>query len=140
MNDFFQRVLKDALVFALTVAGLALAAGAVLIANAVGLAMVERRREIGILKAVGFGSRDVLMTVLLEHGLLGSLAGVAGMAGVALVVSILDSQQATRGGLTFEAWPALLVTLAALALALVSAALVAWHPTRVRPLVVLRDE
>ncbi|MGD9101197.1 MAG: FtsX-like permease family protein, partial [Anaerolineae bacterium] len=60
VNDFFQRALKDLFVFAVTVAGLALVAGAVLIANAVGLAMVERRREMGILKAVGFSSGDVL--------------------------------------------------------------------------------
>jgi putative ABC transport system permease protein len=139
LNDFFQRILKNLFIFAVTVAGLALVAGAVLIANAVGLAMVERRREVGILKAVGFGSGDVLRTLLLEHGMLGLLAGVAGTTGVALAVTVLNALE-PRAGLSFQLLPALGITLAAIAIALMSTALVAWQPTRVRPLTVLRDE
>ena len=140
LNDSFQRGLKNLFVFAVTVAGLALVAGAVLIANAVGLAMVERRREVGILKAVGFSSGDVLRTLLLEHGMLGLLAGVAGVTGVALAIKVLNSVESTRSRLSFQLLPALGITLVAIAIALASTALVAWRPTRVRPLVVLRDE
>ena len=49
------------------VASLAMFAGLALIANTVALAMLERRREIGILKAIGHTSRSML-GVVLAHG------------------------------------------------------------------------
>ncbi|MBN1564072.1 MAG: FtsX-like permease family protein, partial [Anaerolineae bacterium] len=55
-----QGILFSLLAFVITIAGFALVAGAILIANAVGLAMIERRREIGVMKAVGYTSRHVL--------------------------------------------------------------------------------
>jgi predicted lysophospholipase L1 biosynthesis ABC-type transport system permease subunit len=139
ISDLMTGMLRNLFSFAIAVAGLALVAGAVLIANAVGLAMVERRREIGILKAVGFNSGDVLKTFLLEHGLLGLLGGAAGTVAVAMMIRVLNAVE-PQAQLSFRLLPGLGITLVAVAIALLSAALVAWHPTRVRPLAVLRDE
>ena len=135
LNGFYNGLVK--LVFA--VAGLALIAGAVLIANAVGLAMVERQREMGILKAVGYSSRSVLAVILLENGLLGLLAGAGGVAATAGVIPILDRLQPALN-MSFD--PALALGMAALSvlLALAAAWSAAWGPTRARPLAVLRNE
>jgi hypothetical protein len=139
LNDVFQRLWRNLLVFVVSIAGLALVAGAVLIANAVGLAMVERRREVGILKAVGFSSGDVLRTFLLENGILGLLAGVMGTLGVVVAVEVLNAVE-PKAGLAFQLLPGLVVMTLSVVIALASAALVAWRPTLARPLVVLRDE
>jgi len=42
--------------------------------------MAERRREIGIMKAVGWKSRDILRSFVLESTMLGTLGGILGIA------------------------------------------------------------
>ena len=135
----FHQMLYNLLIAAIAVAGLALVAGAVLIANSVGLAMVERQREIAILKTVGYSQGQVLNTILLEQGLLGIVAGLGGIAGVFLAVNILNALE-PRASLTFAPLPVSSVALVGVLIALGSAALVAWRPTQIRPLLVLRGE
>jgi putative ABC transport system permease protein len=139
VNDWLARRLGSLLNFVVGVAGLALVAGAILIANGVGLALIERRRELGILKAVGFSAGRVLGTLLLENALLGLLAGVLGMVAVAGAMAFVNTQTPAA---ELSLNPILAVGMVALsiALALSVTALVAWQPTHVRPLAVLRDE
>ncbi len=120
-------------------AGLALFAGIIIIANAVALAMLERRREIGILKAVGHTSSSVLGQVLVENGTIGAVAGIAGMLLVTVATALLGAYvlntDLSVGGPIVAA-----VAVGVTALTTVTAALVAWGPTRARPLDVLRYE
>ncbi len=139
LNDARNRAFEGLFTFAVGLASLALVAGAVLIANAVGLAMVERRREMGILKAVGFTGRRVLGTFLVENALLGLLAGVMGIVADIIAINWINTQQA-RAALTVSPLLAALMIAISIALSLISTALVAWQPTRVRPLEVLRNE
>ena len=72
----------------LLVAGLALFAGATIIANTVALATLERRRQIGILKAIGLKGQRVLGVMLLENvivSLLGALLGI-GLSALGVVL------------------------------------------------------
>ena len=62
----------------LSVAGLAFGAGAMLIANVVGLSLYERRGEMAVLKAVGYRSREVLVLLAVENAVLWAVAGAAG--------------------------------------------------------------
>ena len=115
-----------------------LASGAVLIANTAGLTVVERRREIGVLKAVGYTSGQVLRVLLSEYGFLGTLAGLGGIIGAAVAIVAI----AFMSGAPLSLEPMILggMLLFSIAIALLSAAAVTWHPTRVRPLDVLRYE
>jgi ABC-type antimicrobial peptide transport system permease subunit len=122
-----------------TLASLAMLAGFITIANAVALAMLERRREVGILKAVGHTSRSVLGEVVLEIGGIGFIAGLLGMALVATVVPVLGPN---LFGFSFGT-PAAIVALVVAAMTvacMVIAVLVAWKATRARPIEVLRYE
>lgn len=139
LGDFLNRLFRGLYLFAIAVAALALVAGAVLIANAVGLSMVERQRELGVLKAVGFTSNSVLRTVLLENALLGFLGGLAGVAGVYVLIALINTQ-APSAGLGLLWWQAFGLIGFSMLLTVGSAALVAWRPTHVRPLTVLRSE
>lgn len=134
-----QISIVDAVAVVSQIFSLALIAGLIIIANAVALAMLERRREIGILKSVGYTSRSILATVLVENGLIGLLSSLVAMflvsgAMVTLRVVVLKTDVGFAPGL------ALIVILGTVLLTMFIAASVAWNATRVRPLVVLRYE
>ena len=61
-----------------SVGAIALAVAALGIANALLAAVRERRREIGVLKAIGARDRDILRIFVVEAGLLGFVGGVLG--------------------------------------------------------------
>jgi putative ABC transport system permease protein len=142
ITDFSQildRILNNLIVMLSAIASLALIAGLIIIANTVALAMVERRREIGILKSVGHTSRSVLAMVLIENGLVGFLGAAVALLlvlGVILALSVLLFQVAIVINPTLVGGIIGLTVL----VTLVIAALVAWAATRVRPLEVLRYE
>jgi hypothetical protein len=76
----------------LTAIGLvALAIAALGIANALLAAVRERRREIGVMKAIGARDRDVMRAFLVEAGCLGLFGGIVGTAiGIVIFVGIGD--------------------------------------------------
>ena len=139
LNDTLIGQLQAFFACAISVAGLAFVAGAVLIANAAGLNIVERYREIGIFKAVGYTSGHVLRAFLSEYGFLGALGGTFGILGAALAIVVLNLSM-TAGQLVIN--PTILAGMLVLSvvIALLSATIIAWQPTRVRPLAVLRYE
>jgi putative ABC transport system permease protein len=95
-NDLVVRAYTSLFMFVAGMAGLAFLAGVVLIANAVGLALVERKREVGILKAIGYTRRHVLATILIENAILGALAGAAGVAAVRLMTALTNQRFCRR--------------------------------------------
>lgn len=86
--DFSQpiRVLQGNIAL---VSSIAIAAGVFGVLNTMLMAVVERRREIGIMKALGMGTSTVLVTVLQESLFLGALGGVAGTLLGVLATKIL---------------------------------------------------
>jgi len=60
------------------IAAISLFVGGVGIANTMYTSVVERTREIGIMKAVGARNSDVLFIFLIESGLLGLVGGIVG--------------------------------------------------------------
>jgi predicted lysophospholipase L1 biosynthesis ABC-type transport system permease subunit len=140
--DLFAQItsiLDNLVVVLVTIASLAMLAALIIMANAVALAMLERRRELGILKAIGFTSRSILGMVLLENGMIGFLGGTVAMVLVALAVRALGSLLFNATFVTPAADVLALVPAVVLACGLVAAA-IAWTATRVRPLEVLRYE
>lgn len=70
---------------------LSLLAAAVAMANTVSLATLERRRQIGVLKAVGLKGRRILWIMLLENTLIGLLGGLLGIGLSALGVAVMTA-------------------------------------------------
>jgi putative ABC transport system permease protein len=134
-----QGAIANLFAFVVAIAGLALVAGGVLIANSVGLAMLERRREMGIFKAIGYSSARILAGIGIEYSLLGLVAGIAGMGAVALAFVVIDRlRPAARLALDPAQAPAMIA--AAILIAFAAAVAVAWRPVHARPLEVLRQE
>ncbi len=134
-----QNVIRQNLILIEAVASLALLAAIFIIANAVALALLERRREIGILKALGHTSRSVLGATLTENGLVGLTAGLLAMA-VAVPGSLLLARQTLGFALAPSAAIVLGITLGSALVCALVAVVVAWSAVRVRPLEVLRYE
>ncbi|WP_110515345.1 ABC transporter permease [Herpetosiphon llansteffanensis] len=134
-----QMLYKSLGMFAIAVASLAFVAGVVLIANAVGLALFERRREMGIFKAVGYSTSHLLRSISMEYSLIGLIAGSFGMLAVWIAITVLNTlQPKAKMGLDFL--PGLLIFGCSIGLALLTALVVAWRPAHLRPLHVLREE
>jgi putative ABC transport system permease protein len=71
--------------FVYIIAGISLVVGGIGIMNTMFTAVVERTKEIGILKSIGARNSDIFMIFLVESGMLGSVGGIIGMSiGVAL--------------------------------------------------------
>ncbi|GEM_PF-728000 len=85
---------------------IALGVAAIGIANASLAAVRERRREIGVLKAVGATDRDIRRVFLVESGALGLIGGVLGVALgylIAVIVGIVVNRYLIEQG--FQAVP-----------------------------------
>lgn len=135
-----DRLFLNLLGFALAMAGLALLAGVMLMANVVSLAMIERRYEVGVMKAVGYTRRHVLTVIGLEYGLIGLVAGLLGAVGVQIMVTLISAVEAeAQGVLIMNPLTALLIIGLGVGLTVVTALASAWGPTQVRPLMVLGD-
>ncbi|MBD3263438.1 FtsX-like permease family protein [Candidatus Woesearchaeota archaeon] len=64
----------------MAVASISVLVGSVGIANTMYMAVAERTRDIGIMKAVGASNNDILKVFLLESGFLSLVGGLAGAA------------------------------------------------------------
>ena len=138
INQLIRRLAEQLTALPLVIAALALIASAIIIANSVSLATLERRREIGIMKAVGVQTSSVLTLLLLENGLVGLLGGIIGTSigavGVFLAELVTDDlSNFPLGTIIGLVVLAVVITLAATLVTAVGAA-------REKPLVVLRYE
>ena len=103
-------VMVNAVVIA--IASIALLIGGIGVANTMFTSIVERKKEIGTMKAIGAKNKDIMKIFLIESGLLGFFGGLAG-ALFGLTIAFLVSIVATQiiGGELFKvtlSWPLLI--------------------------------
>jgi putative ABC transport system permease protein len=139
IDALINQVLNNLIIMLTTIASLAMIAGLIIIANAVALAMLERRREIGILKSVGHTSASILATILIENGMVGMLGSLVAMLLVAGAITAL-STFVFHIAIGFGPGLIGLIIGSTALITMLVAAVVAWGAVRVRPLEVLRYE
>ncbi len=139
IGAWFAQQLNSIMYILVAIASLSMIAGIIIIANAVALAMLERRRELGILKSVGYTSGTVLSEVMIENGIVGAVGAFIAMLLATAATILLGSM---LFNLTLSVSPVIAISLigGSALLAMLTAALVAWGSVRVRPLEVLRYE
>jgi putative ABC transport system permease protein len=139
VSSVVDNVLNKLIVMLTSIASLVMISGLVIIANAVTLAMLERRREIGILKTVGHSTGSVLATIMLENGLVGLLGALVAMVLVGGAITVLN--KVAFDNLITLSVPLGIAIIGGTAILTVGiSALVAYSAARVRPLQVLRYE
>jgi len=85
------------------IAALSLLIGGIGIANTMYTSVLERTREIGIMKAVGARNQDVLAIFLIESALLGLVGGIIGAAiGLGLAFGVAGLASSALGGIDFK--------------------------------------
>lgn len=135
----FVQVLDNVLDMLIAIASLSVIAAVIIIANAVALAMLERRRELGILKSVGYTSSTVLSEVMIENGIIGGvgafIATLLASGGVVLI-----GKQVFNSSISIQPVVVLTLVIGSALLAMLIAVLVSWNSVRTRPLAVLRYE
>ncbi len=83
------------------IAAISLLVGGVGIMNSMYTSVVERKKEIGILKAIGAKKTDILSVFLFEAGVIGLVGGLLGTIGgisLAVIVSVVSTQLGTSFG------------------------------------------
>ncbi len=135
-------------IFLAGLAGISLLVGGVGVMNTMFTSVLERTKDIGVMKAVGAKNRHILAIFLIESGLIGLLGGVIGTAlglGVAALICVLINTFANLGpgvAFPFVASPTLIFTtlLGAFALGAVSGLWPAWRGARMPVVDALRYE
>ncbi len=90
INDQVNSITGALTIFLGAIGLIALLVGGIGIANTMYMSVLERRREIGVLKSLGFNQRQILTLFLTESALLGILGGVFGLIISFLVVTLIS--------------------------------------------------
>jgi putative ABC transport system permease protein len=136
----FTQAYRNLFVFAVAMASLAILAGILLVANSVSLAMLDRRYEIGVLKAVGYARRQVLFTLVVEYSLVALIATGAGLLVVQIFLTVIAMMNDLAGSLlVMSPIAAGAILLSGVVLTLLTVLAVTWRPVQVSPVIVLND-
>ncbi|MBI3944472.1 MAG: ABC transporter permease [Armatimonadetes bacterium] len=150
--DTMGQLVKNTKVFVLAIVLVAVAIGTVGVLNTILMAVFERTREIGMMKAFGAAAGDVFKLIWAETILMCTAGGVAGV-GLALVASrgteafikgVLAKTaliSVPKGTLIGFSWPVFGTAMVlALFLGLVAGAYPAWRASTVSPIEAIRAE
>lgn len=91
IDGLLRRVIDQFAAIPTVVGLLSLLAAAVAMANTVALATLERRRQIGVMKAVGLKGRRVMGILLLENTIIGLLGGLLGIGLSVFIVAQMNA-------------------------------------------------
>lgn len=84
-----QGILSVVQIVLAGIAAISLVVGGIGIMNSMYTSVLERTQEIGLMKAVGARSEDILRFFILESGILGALGGIAGtILGVSVALGV----------------------------------------------------
>ena len=101
--EYFNNIFGVVQVFLVGIAAISLLVGGIGIMNTMYTAILERTKEIGILKAVGAKHNDILALFLIESGLLGLLGGAVGVLVGALLTFGAEAAIRANGYAAFTA-------------------------------------
>ncbi len=141
----FGTILNILTGFLLAIAVISLVVGGIGIANTMYTSVLERRKEIGVMKAVGAQNKDILSLFVIESGLLGLVGGLAGiLLGylLGLAVETIATQQlgTTLLQASTPAWLIIGCLLFSFLTGAISGLFPAWQAVNIKPVEALRYE
>jgi len=143
--ESFGAVLNIITGFLLGIAAISLLVGGIGIANTMYTSVLERTKEIGVMKAIGAQNKDILSIFLIESGMLGLAGGIIGVSLGYVISKSIEYIAITQLGtnLLRVVFPTYLVIgslLFAFIIGAVSGLWPAWKATKVKPVDALRYE
>lgn len=125
------------------IAAISLIVGAIGIMNSMYTSVLERTKEIGIMKAIGAQNKDILTIFLIESGLIGLVGGIIGTilgTSLALAVGPFSKSAGFTLNITIEPLVIILGLLFAFCVGIIAGVLPAWQASRLKPIDALRYE
>jgi putative ABC transport system permease protein len=98
MQETMQETMSTLTLFLGAIAAISLIVGAIGIANTMFTSVLEKTKEIGIMKAIGTQNKDILAIFLLNSGLIGLVGGVGGVILGALSSTAINTFAGIGGG------------------------------------------
>ena len=143
--ESFSLVLNIITAFLLGIATISLLVGGIGIANTMYTSVLERTKEIGIMKSIGAKNSDILSIFLIESALLGLVGGIVGVILGAVVSKTIEYIAIAQLGTTLlqAATPFYLIIGCLLFASLIgslSGFLPAYQATKIKPVDALRYE
>jgi len=138
---FFKSIVNGINIFLAGLAAISLLVAGVSIANTMLMAVIKRREEIGVRRAVGYSRLDVVRILLVEAGMLGAIGAVVGVT-ISLIATMLANATFLGDPFAFtgESVQYLLGAVAfGIVTSLLAGAYPAWRAANERPVDALRD-
>ncbi|MBI2660674.1 ABC transporter permease [Candidatus Woesearchaeota archaeon] len=144
-QERLQDVTRTFTVFLGAIAAVSLLVGAVGIANTMFTSVLEKTKEIGIMKAIGARNSDIMMVFLLNSGLVGFVGGLLGIglgSGISALLPNLLSGLGPGGSVRTVIPTSLLVEALFLSMiiGMIAGAIPAYRASKLKPVDALRYE
>jgi putative ABC transport system permease protein len=136
--EMYENLTNVTWIVMIGISAIALVVGGVGIMNIMMVSVTERTREIGIRKAVGARSRDVLTQFLVEAAVLSALGGLLGLMAAAGLAALVSS--ATPMPAAIEPWSVFLALGVSTAVGVFFGFYPASKAAKLDPIVALRYE
>ncbi len=125
------------------IAAISLVVGAIGIMNSLYTSVLERTKDIGIMKAIGARNSDILKVFLIEAGLIGLVGGILGTAlgvGIALAIGSVSQEAGFTLNIVIEPTIVILGLVFAFVVGVLSGILPAYQASKLKPVDALRYE
>jgi len=143
-DDFADKQMMGDMMkaFVWVIAGLAIIIGGVGMMNSQMMAVVERTREIGVLRSVGWNRGRILRMIIGESIIVGLLGGIVGIALGWFMISSFEEFAGFFGATSASVTPELIqqALITVIILGLIGGVYPAWKASRMQPVEALRYE
>ncbi len=144
IREQMSSVTQTLSLFLSAIATVSLLVGAIGIANTMFMSVMERTKQIGLLKAIGAGEREIMKLFLIESGIFGLVGGIIGVifgAAISLLIPYLGIQALGFGGdmkATITAGTIFFALGFSVVIGIVSGIIPARHAAKMRPVDAIR--
>lgn len=144
IEESLSSVLASVNWFLIGIASISLLVGIIGITNTMQISVAERRKEIGIMKALGARNSHISLLFLLESGMLGLIGGAIGTAlGLLLskIASVFISAMMNESFSASFSFPLIMFSLAlSFLIGMIAGTIPAYQASRQDPIKILREE
>ncbi|WP_440955627.1 ABC transporter permease [Methanosarcina sp. Mfa9] len=139
-----RKLIDGLTAFLAFIAGISLLVGSTGIANTMFTSVLEKTKEIGIMKAIGAKNRDILMIFLCNAAMIGLVGGIIGIllgtAAVQIILLLVSMKMQTPFEFTLSIKGTLVATLVSIIVGLIAGMVPAKNASELKPVDALRYE